>query len=42
MDVGEGNKGHECECNLCGDELSKRAMDLANAKFEIFKRDYEK
>lgn len=25
--MGEGNKGHQCECNLCGDTLSDRAMD---------------
>jgi len=39
--MGEGNKGHQCECNLCGDELSKRAMDLANARFEQFKKEFE-
>ena len=39
--MGEGNKGHQCECNLCGDDLSKRAMDLANAKFEKFKKEFE-
>jgi hypothetical protein len=39
--MGEGNKGHQCECNLCGDTLSDRAMDLANAKFEQLKKEFE-
>ena len=44
-DAGLGSSGenqHECICNMCGDDLSKRAQDIADLKFQAFKADFEK
>lgn len=37
-----GENQHECICNMCGDDLSKRAQDIADLKFQAFKTEFEK
>ena len=35
-----GDSKHECFCNMCGDDISSRASDLAEHNFKQFKETF--